>query len=185
MARRLDRTAVRLGIDPSGTRLLVDAFRSAMEPRRHRIREDHHPDYLHPARSMLILMDDAALADADLLAVAAFVETRDRVLAAPEEAMDRVHPSLAERVAMIPLPDRAGDRLLEHLLALPDGLAQVALAERLDHARHLHLRDRAEWVPYHALTCETYAPLAARVHETLASRLDWWCATFRDRFLSA
>ena len=183
MARRLGRTAVRAGIDPEGTGLLVDAFRSAMEPRRARIAEDHHPDYLHPARTMLILMDDASVTDPGVLATAAFAETRDRELAAPEAAIGAVDPALPGRVAAIPLPDRAGDRRLEELLALPEGLAQVAVAERLDHARHLHLRDRGEWAPYHAVTCEVYAPVAVRVQEALASRIAWWCATFPDRFL--
>lgn len=183
MARRLARTAARLGVEPDGTALLVDAFRTAMEPRRKRILEDHHPDYLHPARTALILMDDARIADPSVLAVALFAETRDRELAASPEAMGRVSDDVARAATSLPDPQREGDRLLERLLALPEGLARVVLAERLDHARHLHLRDRAEWEPYHDLTCRVYAPLAGRIDRTLAGRLAWWCAMFEERFL--
>jgi (p)ppGpp synthase/HD superfamily hydrolase len=183
MGRRLGRTARRLGIPESGQALVLDAFRVAMEPRRSRITEDHHPDYLHPARTALILMDDTGLANAELLAVALFVETRDPELAAPERAISRVSPMVAGLVARVPAPSSQGETLLESLLALGPGLAAVALAERLDHARHLHLRDRAEWGDYHALTSEVYAPVAARTDPALASRIGWWCDTFRRRFL--
>jgi (p)ppGpp synthase/HD superfamily hydrolase len=183
MGRRLERTARRLGIPESGQALVLDAFLVAMEPRRSRITADHHPDYLHPARTALILMDDTGLANAELLAAALFVETRDPELAAPERAISRVSPTVAGLVARVPVPSAQDETLLESLLALEPGLAAVALAERLDHARHLHLRDRADWGDYHALTCDVYAPVAARIDPALASRIGWWCDTFRRRFL--
>lgn len=183
MGRRLARTADRLGMATDQRDLVVRAFRVAMEPRRARIREDHHPDYLHPARTALILMDDARLADAHVLATAAFLETRSPVLRVPDREVERVSEEVADRLTRIPRPEREGDRLLEALLGLDPDLAAVAVAERLDHARHLHLRPREEWRDYHATTCGTYAPVASRTHAALASRLEWWCATFRRRFL--
>lgn len=182
MGRRLGRTADRLGLAATDRDLLLDAFRLAMEPRRARIQEDHHPDYLHPARTALILMDDIREADPATLVAALCAESRDPSLAAKEKALERLSPAAAEIVATIPLPDH--DHLLETLLALPAPAAKVAAAERLDHARHLHVRDRAEWDEWHRVTRDAYVPVARRVDATLAARLDWWCDMFARRFLA-
>lgn len=183
MARRLDRTAYRLGIDAPGRDRLAHAFRTAMEPRRERIEDDHHPDYLHPARTALVLMDDCRVASVDVLTIAFFAETRDRSLAVPADAVGRLSPAIAAALARLPIPAVEEDRLLESLLALPPEEAVVAAAERLDHARHLHLRDREEWSGYHATTCAAYVPVAARADDRLARRLASWCAIFGRRFL--
>ncbi len=184
MARRLARTARRLGLDAAGAELVLRAYRAAMEPRLDRIREDHHPDYLHPARTALILMDDAGVADPRLLAAALLTETRDPSLAATPETIAALDPDVATLVDRVPLPGNEAERLMETLLALPPGPIRLAAAERLDHARHLHLRDRAEWDPYHSVTLEVYAPVTARVDATLGARLDWWCDMFARRFLA-
>lgn len=183
MSRRLDRTARRLGVPDDERRLILDAFSAAMQPRRDRIADDHHPDYLHPARTALILMDDARESDPTVLAMALFCETRDPSLAASIGAIERISRAVAEGLAGIPLPSHGGEPLIESLLALSPGQSRVAVAERLDHARHLHLRDREEWAVYHATTCAVYARVAGRVHATLGERLDWWCSTFRRQFL--
>ena len=125
MGRRLARTARRLGIEPAGEALVLAAFRTAMEPRRARITEDHHPDYLHPARTALILMDDTGESDPVTLAAALFVETRDPTLAAPRDAMTAVSAAAADLAAAVPVPDRE-ERLLESLLAGPDAASRVA-----------------------------------------------------------
>lgn len=183
MARRLERTAYRLGIDDAGRQRLDLAYRTAMEPRRERIRDDHHPDYLHPARTALILMDDCRVASADVLTIALLAETRDRSLAAAPDVVERISSAAAAALARLPIPAVEGDRLLESLLGLAPEEAVVAAAERLDHARHLHLRDRAEWAGYHATTCSTYVPVAGRADHRLARRLESWCSIFQRRFL--
>lgn len=182
MGRRLGRTAARLGMDADGRTLLLRAYRAAMEPRRARIHEDHHPDYLHPARTALILMDDTAEVAPVILAAALFTETRDPPLAPAPDAMRRISPAAAEIVAAVPVPART-PHLLESLLALPAPAMRVAAAERLDHARHLHLRPRDEWEDWHDATRQAYVPAAARTDSTLAARLDWWCDMFHRRFL--
>ncbi len=183
MGRRIERTARRLGI-PAAERAAIDrAFRTAMEPRRARISDDHHPDYLHHARTALILMDDCRVADAPTLITALFLESRDPSLATPPGTLERVSGHAARALARMPLPGVAGDRLLEALLALTTADAMVVSAERLDHARHLHLRPREEWEDYHALTCSAYAPVAARADTRLGDRLGWWCSIFQRRFL--
>lgn len=184
MGRRLLLTAERLGISADGRDLVLRAFRTAMQPRRERLSDDHDPDYLHPARTALILMDDARVQDPGVIAAALLAETRDRSLAADSAAIDRVSGAVAADLDLLPIPTPEEERLLERLLALPSGLAMVASAERLDHARHLHLRPRPEWEAYHATTCSSYAPVAARTHETLGARLKWWCITFQRRFLA-
>ena len=184
MARRLARTAGRLGMDGPGRQLLLEAFRLAMGPRRERIAEDHHPDYLHPARTALILMDDTGERDPVVLAAAAFIETRDPSLAAGAEARRDVSPEAARLADEVPIPART-DRLLEALLALRPAALRLAAAERLDHARHLHVRDRGEWDRWHADTRDAYAPATRRVDGTLAARLDWWCDMFARRFLGS
>lgn len=184
MARRLDRTARRLGMTSETRDLLRQAFRAAMEPRVARLR-DHHPDYLHPARTALILMDDCRVSDGDTLVAALLAETRASSLTVTARMVESLTPAAARILAAIPDPVREGDRLLESLLALDVDAGMVAAAERLDHARHLHLRPRDEWAEYHATTCAAYAPVAPRAHPRLGERLDWWCSTFRDRFLQS
>lgn len=185
MARRLARTARRLGIPDDRWPGLRAAFDIGMKRRLARELDDHHPDYLHPSRTALILMDDAAITDLPTLAAALVTETRDPGLAPAVGELEALGGEAAAVAAGVPRPERDGDRLLETLLAAPRAAQLVALAERLDHARHLHLRPRREWVEYHEVTRAIYAPVAGRVDPALMARLGWWCTTFRRRFLDA
>lgn len=169
---------------PDDRSLLGDAFRAAMERRMTRIEDDHHPDYLHPARTALILIDDCRVGDVATLVAAILAETRAPELAVPAATAHRLDPEAAAILAAVPAPHDQGDRLLESLLALSPETSLVACAERLDHARHLHLRPRDEWEDYHAATCAAYAPVAGRTHPRLGERLDGWCSIFRRRFLA-
>jgi hypothetical protein len=182
MWRRLARTAGRLGVDPAGLDLVRRAFQVGMGPRFHRELDDHHPDYLHPSRTALILMDDARVADARVLAAALVTETRDESLAPAPDALRELGPAAA-LAESVPHPGQEGAGLVEALVASPLEARLVAVAERLDHARHLHLRRQEEWLPYHALTRDVYAPIADRTHPALAGRIAWWCTTFDERFL--
>ena len=191
MAVRLAETAERLGVEPAGRALLDAAFRTAMAPRLHARLDDHHADFLHPARTALILMDDAGVAEATMLAAAAVAETREPTLRVDGSVVLDV---LGEdvRALLAAVPGGGGlaaaedpDRLREDLVVSGRGPLLVAVSERLDHARHLHLRPRVEWEEYHARTCAAYAPAAARAHPRLEQRLAWWCRTFSDRFLGA
>lgn len=183
MAARLDRTARRLGLGEQDRDRLVRAFRSALEPRAPRIADEHHPDWLHPARTALILMDDAGVADPDTLIAALLLETRRAALRVGEQERDGFGPAVAAILEEVPA-EGGDDRRLERLVLLSPPAGLVALAERLDHARHLHLRDRGEWHDYHRLTCAAYRPFAARVHPVLARRFHHWCRAFSDRFLA-
>jgi (p)ppGpp synthase/HD superfamily hydrolase len=182
MARRLLRTAGRLGVDAAGQELLGQAFEVGMGPRFARGLDDHHPDYLHPARTALILMDDARVDRAVPLAAALVVETRDPTLRPGPAGLASLGPAVVALAEAVPAGSET-DTLMERLVTAEEPARLVALAERLDHARHLHLRERDEWAAYHATTCEVYAPVARRTNAALAGRLAWWCATFRQRFL--
>jgi hypothetical protein len=183
MSRRLQRTATRLAMDTGGRDLLARAFDAAMAPRFLRNLPDHHPDYLHTARTALILMDDARIADAVTLATALVTETRDPSLSPATEHLARLGSPVRAVLREIPIPGHADEPVLEALLAASHPARLVAVAERLDHARHLHLRNTEEWGEYFALTRDDYLPIALRTHPSLASRLEWWCETFERRFL--
>ena len=53
----------------------------------------------------------------------------------------------------------------------PEEVQRIALAERLDHLRHAHLwTDRARQRAAHDVALRIYAPVAERVHPTMARR---------------
>jgi (p)ppGpp synthase/HD superfamily hydrolase len=187
MGRRIARTAGRLAMDAPGQELVLRAYRAGMARRMEL--DDHHPDHLHPARTALILMDDAGVGDPHVLAAALVTETRDGSFQVEPGTLADLGPEVEEIVAGVPAPDAEGEAegegLLEALVTASPAVLTVALAERLDHARHLHLRPREEWESYHGVTCQVYAAAAQRGHPALAGRITWWCATFRDRFLRA
>lgn len=184
MAQRLADTAEHAGLAAADVALIERAFDLAMQPRIERIADDHDPDFLHPARTTLILLEDVGCRDARTLAAGALCETVRLELAVPiarvEAALD---PAVRALLDEVPVPERAGEELLERLVTAGPDARLIALAERLDHARHLHLRPAAGWPAFHALTCDVYLPLASRADPTLERRLRWWCGMFARRFL--
>jgi len=185
MKRRLARTAGRLGVPEDGVDLVMAAFDLGMAPRLAAALDDHHPDYLHPSRTALILMDDAHVTEPRVIAAALVTETRTPDLAVPAVALKRLGAGVVAIVTEVPVHDSQGESLTEWLVGASLDARLVAVAERLDHARHLHLRDRDEWGPYHRITCETYSAVADRTEATLAGRIAWWCTTFKKRFMDA
>lgn len=184
MARRIAGAAERAGLTQAERALLDRAFRLAMEPRARLLADDHDPDFLHPARTALILLEDLGCRDPHALAAGAVCETlRPELAAAAAEIRGVLGPAVHALVAAVPVPALAGDELLEQLVAADHATRLVALVERLDHARHLHLRPRAEWAAFHGLTREAYLPVALRTDPTLGRRFRWWCAMFERRFL--
>lgn len=175
MLRRIERQLDRAGITPSDGARIGSRLEAAL---RHRVRvlgDDEHFDALHPARTLLILLDDCDVTDPDVLEAAASVES--------EHAALRI-PAANGLAARVPAPAEAGDSLLERLVVEDESVRLIALAERLDHARHLHLREPAAWADFHASIGDVYAPVALRTHPRLARRYAWWWRTFRDRFLA-
>lgn len=158
------------------------AFEVAMRPRLVGLDDDHHPAYLHPGRSPLLLLHDVGTVDVSILVVASLHESVDAGLRAdPSDVEEALGTAALRAVESIPLP--GDERLVERLLGLGPGLSLAALAERLDHLRHLHLRDDLvdSWADTHREVTEAWLPYAQRVHPKLAVRYAHWTRTFVKR----
>ena len=182
MADRLDRTAPIHGVDDAGRSLIEQAFRAAMVPRLKAVPDDHHPDYLHPGRTTVILLDDVGLGEPVALAAACLVDTqRPELEPSNRDLLDRVGPEVLDFRERVP---RAGsERLLEDLLASEPQVALVALAERLDHLRHAHLWGDLEAARVaHAEGSGVYLAVAERTHPLLARRYTHCCRAFSQKY---
>ncbi|HSG08527.1 MAG TPA: hypothetical protein VLA36_09220 [Longimicrobiales bacterium] len=182
MAASVKRTARSFGVDPDGIALLSKAHALAMEPRIAALTDDHHPLYLHPGRTVLVLLRDASCVDGTVLAAAALTESEDEVFRIGDPAVRiTVGDEVADILRRIPLPN--SERLAEELLVAELSVRLVALAERLDHLRHGHLRDadHAWRRAIHAQAESAYLPVAERTHPRLAQRYRHWCRTFARR----
>ena len=183
MAQRLERAARGAHLDTDAARI-AGLFRTVLERRAAGFDDPHHPDFLHPGRTVLILLDDARCRDPDIL-LAALLHDSDR----PDLdlAADQVEREAGQRAAAIVRDLRAGptgdaDRL-EWLVQLDDEALLVALAERLDHARHLHLAPSDRWRDFHERFGRADLPAAARSDPRIAARIRWWHESFARRFL--
>jgi mRNA-degrading endonuclease toxin of MazEF toxin-antitoxin module len=183
MAASLARAARSFGVPPPGIALLAEAHALAMGPRAHALgHDDHHPLYLHPGRTVLILLRDAGVTDPVVLAGAALTESEDPAFRIP---LDRVRgtagPGVADLVGGVPMPGT--ETLAEVLVTADEPVRLVALAERLDHARHAHLRETDEaWRrALHEEVGAVYLPIAERTHPRLAQRYRHWWRVFGRR----
>ena len=170
LARRLEKA----GLDELASEQVLEAHAAALLHRLEVLGDDEHFEALHPSRTMLILLDDCDVVDATVLQAAPGVESEH----------DPLRPAGVDGLAAaVPRPGTHGERLLEELVAASGVVRLLALAERLDHARHLHLRERPAWAPFHTSFGAVYLPIAHRTHPRLARRYDWWWRMFRRRFL--
>lgn len=188
MAASLVKTLRAAGVDPEGIELVSRAHALAMGPRVRQLPDQDHPLYLHPGRSALVLLRDAGMHDPVLLAAAVLAESEDEELAVDPDALPAMtrRDEGARRAADLvkQLPRSGSDRLAEDLLAAPDEARLVALAERLDHLRHAHLRGDPTWRRrVHDEALRVYGPVAERTHEGLARRYRYWCGMFGRRYL--
>lgn len=173
MHARLEDRLARAGLPDTGRGQVLDTHARALAHRLRVLHDEEHFDLLHPSRTLLILLDDCDVVDADVLAAAASIESEHPAL--------RIEPA-NDLARATPNPDTA-ESLIEALVVESTEVRLIALAERLDHARHLHLAEPARWAPFHASMCAVYAPVARRTHPRLAQRCDRWCDMFGRRFL--
>jgi hypothetical protein len=155
-----------------------DALAQSLSHRDAHIDNDHDPRYLHPARTIRILISDGECRSAAALAAAAFVDTIDTALAPAATGA-----ALIRLTDAVPRPDRDGDQLLERLVTADADAGLIAIAERLDHARHLHLRSDLDWPSFHASIRAAYGPAARRLSARIARRLDRWADAFERRLI--
>lgn len=182
MAVSVVRAARTLGVPAEGIAEISRAHALAMRPRVAGFDNDHHPLFLHPGRTVLVLLRDVGCLDPLTLAAAALVESEDQALRIPGvEVAEVVGRAVADLVVRVPLSGR--EDLAEALVTAEETVRLVALAERLDHLRHAHLRDApAGWCSAVLAEAEAvYRPVAHRTHPRLAQRYDHWCRTFARR----
>jgi hypothetical protein len=171
-------------VGKTGATYVRAAVEAALRPRDALVDDDHDPRYLHPARTVLILLSDGGCRTPEVLAAAAFVESVDEELRAAAALAD-ADAAVRALAKAVPLPAAGSDDLLERLVSADHDSALTALAERLDHARHLHLRPELPWREFHGEIETVYAPAAARFNQNIARRFDRWAEAFRARRLLA
>ena len=179
MAEKLGVYAARAGVQDIA--LVTNAYRLAIRPRLEHLSDVFHHDMLHPARTALILIENARCTKARVLAAAAVTETFAPQMRPPA---NEIAGALGNEVALLAqaVPDPAEEEtLVERLVTASGDVALIALAERLDHARHLHMRDRSLWRVYFEQTASVYMPLAQRVNEDLFLRFHRWTTAFEKR----
>lgn len=181
MALRLERAARRAGLREDAARL-ADTLRAVLRVRATVIPEPHDPDFLHPGRTALILLEDMRVLDPDLLC-AALLHDSERPGLDLREAGRIAGPRATQLAAELPPAEVDSDVRLETLVGLEDDRLLLTLAERLDHARHLHLRPEDRWLALHQQLGSADLPAASRSHPRLAWRLQWWHDNFARRFL--
>lgn len=182
MGRSLRATARNRGHADETLDALDRVHALAMSVRSERLDDDHHPAYLHPGRTALVLLHDVGDVDPVVLVVAMLHESEDADLRVPLDRLaEGVGAAAAEAVTSIPLP--GDERLVERLVGLGPGVAHAILAERLDQLRHLHLRpDLADrWADVYQEVVDVWLPFSARTNERLARRYAHWVRTFVKR----
>jgi hypothetical protein len=179
MAGSVERIARGVGLSAADVDLVVRANALAMEPRR--VLDEHDPAYLHPGRTVLVLLQDVGPLPGEVLASAAVHESEEAKFRLDAVEIGRaLGPAVADTVASFPLPD--DDELVERLVTLSEGARLAALAERLDHVRHAHLReDPARWRALHDEVAGAWAPVAERTHPRLADRYRAWLRAISRR----
>lgn len=174
MGRRLLRELRTAGLSDSETASVLAAYRVAMEHRAERLPEDA-PAFLHPGRTVVVLLTDVGEISPASLAWAPLVESERPELQVPPS---RIEEALGERsrARSAEVPASGATDLAERLVTADREVQLVALAERLDQLRHVHLwddreRQRKAWTEAR----DVYLPVAARVHPAFERRYGWWC----------
>jgi hypothetical protein len=179
MGEKLAVYAARAGVDDVG--LVTDAYHLALQPRLILLPDAFHFDMLHPARTALILIEHAQCRASAVLAAAEMTETFAPELRVPVEEIAVLGDDVARLAGAIPDPRADADALVEKLVTADENVALIAVAERLDHARHLHMRPETVWRTYYAETVAVYLPLAERLNAELFARFARWARSFQRR----
>lgn len=181
MAASVASAAAGRGLDQAAVERITTAYGLAMEPRIAVIEDDHDPAYLHPGRTVLLLLNDVGKLPVDVLCAAALHESERAALRVDTRTVrDTLGEGVVDILSSLPFP--GDEQLLERLVTLDEEPLLAALAERLDQLRHAHLSEDLEW--WRALFAEaeeTWVPVAERAHSRLADRFRHWHRTFARR----
>ncbi|HUP89422.1 MAG TPA: hypothetical protein VM100_08730 [Longimicrobiales bacterium] len=177
MAHKLAVYCERAGVESDR---IVDAYHAATAHRLPILKDVFHKEALHPARTALILLEDTSCRDANVLCAAVLTDTEYPDLRLSAQVIGKNFGSdVRDLVQQVPTPDgRPSDGLLEELVGLPDDVVMIAVAERLDHARHLRFRESTYWRDFYDQAVTVYAPVAGRVSERLQQRWTRWASAF-------
>lgn len=183
MHDRVIRTAEALGMRVDVLHLLGRAHALAMQPRVRQLDDDHHPSYLHPGRTVLILLDDVGLAEPTALAAGALHESREPALRVSRSEVRRALGNevgdFLDGIAGLP---RSAESRTEALVTSSRETQLVVLAERLDQLRHAHLwKNRNEEIQAYEEARSLYLPLSLRANVVLGRRYTWWCRNFERK----
>ena len=183
MVASVDKAARSAGLLAADVEAVGQVHELVMQARAGLLANDHHPAYLHPGRTALILLQDVGGVDGVAVILGLLHESIDSKLSLGNTQIARGLDGEAGQYALAAIPRPGDERLLERLVLLGTGAALAALAERLDHLRHLHLRPdlRATWADTHAEVREAWLPFAQRTHRKLAVRYAHWSRTFEKR----
>jgi hypothetical protein len=179
MAEKLMVYARRAGV--ADVALIENAYWAAMQSRLDYFSDVFHHDMLHPARTALILIEQAGCRSGVLVAAGEFTETLFEAVRVPDHVVRSVNEEVWQTLAAVPNPLDDGESIVEKLVTADREVALVAVAERLDHARHLHMRERSAWPSFFEQVLTVYLPVARRVDENLFARFERWANAFQKR----
>ena len=180
MGGRVCRAAQEVGVPAEGVAMIARVHEVAMAVRDLRAENEHVPEYLHPGRSALILLQDLGETDPVALAATLIVDSMWADWTPTDQEVDDERLSEIRRS----VPMSGAEDLAERLVVADERVRRVALAERLDHLRHAHLwEDRGQRRRAHEEALSVYAPIADRTHADLSRRYAWWCRMFGARHL--
>ncbi len=183
MAARLETTASLAGLRDRDVDRIVRCYEYVIGPRMRAFGDPRHPDLLHPARTALILLEDVQLSDADAIAAGMLHDSRRSDLSTTLEAVrDVAGARAADLAAQFPARDADPLEIREALVTADPNACLAALAEQLDHARHLHLAGAEEWPAVFARTA-AFLPVARRAHPRLGARYVHWVDVFEQRYI--
>lgn len=182
MQGRLRRELRDRGVDGTDLADLTTLHQVAMAPRHEGFDDDHHPVYLHPARSALIVMLEGCSTDPRALALALLVDSepeadRGLVPSDTEAVLRACGAPWADEVRTVAaeLPPLEAEDRPEWLVTAPSWVRIAVLSERLDHLRHLHLwRGPRVLRRARGQVRRVDLPIARRTGDRLARLLEGW-----------
>jgi hypothetical protein len=182
MQGRLERVLGSAGLAPEDVEGVTTSFQMAIHLRSAYVGGEADHRFLHPARSLLVLLEDGGERGPDLLAAAPLVESVEPQLVGVE-VQEAPHPirTLLRGLPILPggLGGTAGEDVeagwLEALVLVEPGMQRLILSEALDQLRHLHLRPDGPFRDRILRRAErVLVPLAQRAGGGLDQRFRWW-----------